>query len=88
MVYILFILLFGRYYQSSTPVLVTADPDMAREILIKQFDRFDERLVCAFLVLFLFLVLHYKFDQIKVIFKMEVSASNQIASPNARLLLG
>ncbi len=29
-----------RYYEGGTPVLVTADPDMAREIFIKQFHNF------------------------------------------------
>ena len=31
------------YYEGSTPVLSVADPDMAREILIKQFDIFQQR---------------------------------------------
>ena len=33
---------FG-YYEGSKPVLVVADPDMVREILIKQFHKFEER---------------------------------------------
>ena len=33
---------FG-YYEGSKPVLVVADPDMAREILVKQFHKFEER---------------------------------------------
>ncbi len=33
------------YYDSSGPVLITADPDMAKEILIKQFDKFEQRIV-------------------------------------------
>ena len=35
---------FG-YYQGSTPVLLVADPDLARKILIKQFDNFEQRLI-------------------------------------------
>ena len=35
---------FG-YYEGSIPVLLVADPDMAREILIKQFDNFEQRLL-------------------------------------------
>ena len=31
------------YYEGSTPVLSVADPDMAREILIKQFNIFQQR---------------------------------------------
>ena len=35
---------FG-YYEGSTPALLVADPDMVREILIKQFDKFEQRLL-------------------------------------------
>ena len=38
-------IMYRRYYMAGTPVLVTADPDMAREIFIKQFDKFEERRV-------------------------------------------
>ena len=31
------------YYEGSKPVLVVADPDMVREILIKQFHKSEER---------------------------------------------
>ncbi len=41
----LLLFLHWSYYEAGTPVLVTSDVDMAREILIKQFDKFDERRV-------------------------------------------
>lgn len=37
---------FG-YYQGSTPVLLVADPDMAREIFIKQIDNFLTKTDCS-----------------------------------------
>ncbi len=33
---------FG-YYNAGTPVLAVSDPDIVKEILVKQFDKFDER---------------------------------------------
>ncbi len=35
---------FG-FYQMGSPALVVADPDMAKEILIKQFNKFDHRII-------------------------------------------
>ena len=43
-----------RFYEADTPVLLVGDPDMAREILIKQFDKFTERRVRNEFLSFLF----------------------------------
>ena len=36
-----------RLYLGPTPIVVVADPDMLKEIMVKHFDSFTDRVVCA-----------------------------------------
>lgn len=47
---LIIILLFLRYYEGSSPVIVTSDPEIIKEVYVKQFNNFYGRrvsLICA-----------------------------------------
>ena len=42
--------LCGRFYLGRTPYLVTSDPEILKEITIKQFDNFSDRTVSLYVI--------------------------------------